>query len=388
MRRRGPGVLPEPSTHRAGLSGVKRITGVRRAVGLAVVVAPLAMLLATSGAEAKGGSKFFGLNWSAHHDRDWSEKDARKLRESGAKTVRWSMFWARIERSPGQFDWSTQDKVVGDLAAKGIKVLPILSGTPSWLADSPSKPPLDSKKERDAWKEYLREAVKRYGPQGAYWGGPYQADHPGKSARPITIWQVWNEPNLVSHWKPHPSPSGYAHLLELSHKAIEDASPRAKVMFAGMPGYSIQINAWDFLRSVYHQHGARNAFDIAALHPYSHNPRQMLHSVKHMRKVMHKQGDGHKPLWITEIGWGSLPKNATPYHLTKGRKGQARILKRSFHALQKKRHRWHIGRVLWFNFRDPRGGSGQGCAFCSSAGLLENDFTPKPSWSAFRSFTH
>ena len=26
-------------------------------------------------------------------------------------------------------------------------------------------------------------------------------------------------------------------------------------------------------------------------------------------------------------------------------------------------------------------------SFCSSAGLLDNDFSPKPSWSAFREFT-
>jgi hypothetical protein len=115
---------------------------------------------------------------------------------------------------------------------------------------------------------------------------------------------------------------------------------------------------------------------------------QMLSSVRLLRRVMNKHGDRHKPLWITEIGWGSLPRHATPYHLTKGKKGQARILKSSFHALKQRRHRWNLGRVLWFNFRDPRGGTGQGCSFCTSAGLLDFDFSPKPSWSAFRSFTH
>jgi hypothetical protein len=159
-------------------------------------------------------------------------------------------------------------------------------------------------------------------------------------------------------------------------------------MFAGMPGYSLQINAWDFMRRVYHKKGAGHAFDIAALHPYAHNVSQMLRSVKRVRKVMSKGGDGHKPLWITEIGWGSAPRKSTPYRLTKGKKGQARILKHAFRALKKKRHPWHLGRVLWFNFRDPRGGGVKQCSFCPSAGLLKHDFTPKPSWSAFRSFTH
>jgi Glycosyl hydrolase catalytic core len=359
----------------------------RRVIGLAAVATLLVLLVAPS-AQAKGGSRLFGLNWSALRDRDWSGKDARMLGKSGAKTVRWSMFWARIERSPDQFDWTRPDRVVGDLASKGIKVLPILAGTPDWLASSPSKPPLSSKEERNAWKNYLRKAAKRYGPKGAYWSGPYQADHPGKRARPITVWQIWNEPNLVSHFKPHPSPGRYVRLLKLSRPAIRDADHGAKLMFAGMPGYSHQIDAWDFMRRAYRTRGAAHAFDIAALHPYSHSVPQMLDSVKRVRKVMSKNGDGHKALWITEIGWGSAPRKATPYRLTKGKKGQARILRHSFRALKHKRQHWHIKRVLWFNFRDPRGGGVEQCSFCPSAGLLEHNFDSKPSWSAFRSFTH
>jgi polysaccharide biosynthesis protein PslG len=359
----------------------------RRMTGLAAV-ATVFVLLAVASAQAKGGSSFFGLNWSALHDHAWSGKDARMLKKSGAKTLRWSMFWARIERSPGQFDWSVQDEVIGDLASKGIRVLPILSGTPDWLANSPSDPPIKSQKQRNAWTNFLREAVQRYGPNGAYWSGPYQADHPRKRARPIKIWQVWNEPNITSHFKPHPSPARYVDLLKLSHNAIEDADPGAKVMFAGMPGYSTQINAWDFLRLAYGQKGVKHAFDIVALHPYAHNVDQMLHEVSSVRHAMHNAGDGQTPMWITEIGWGSLPKNATPYRLTKGRKGQAKVLKHAFHALKQRRRHWHIGRVLWFNFRDPSGGSAEGCSFCTSAGLLQNNFTPKPSFSAFQSFTH
>jgi hypothetical protein len=158
-------------------------------------------------------------------------------------------------------------------------------------------------------------------------------------------------------------------------------------MFAGMPGYSNDINAWDFLRRAYKKHGLRNEFDVAALHPYGHTIHQMLAEMQRVRKVMRKSGDGRKPMWVTEVGWGSLPENATPYHLTKGKKGQAKILKQAFRALKDKRHDWHIKKVLWFNFRDPRGGGVDKCSFCSSAGLLNNNFSAKPSWAAFRKFT-
>ncbi len=365
---------------------MRRVTGDGRLLGrLAAVaaVATFAVLLAAPSAGASGSS-FFGLNYAF---RDIRGKDVRKLSKSGAGTVRWSFFWARIEHFSGKFNWDSSDEVVGDLASKGIRVLPILYGTPSWVAKSPDDAPIGSQEARDAWRQFLTEAVKRYGPDGSYWAGPYQEEHPGEPAVPIETWQIWNEPNLKSHWAPRPSPGGYAKLLEISDAAVKDADSSAKVMFAGMPGYSNDIDAWDYLRRVYAKHGVSDDFDLAALHPYGHTIHQMLAEMQRVRSVMRKSGDGHKPMWVTEIGWGSLPENATPYHLTKGRKGQAKILKQAFRALKKKRHDWHIRKVLWFNFRDPRGGAVDTCSFCSSAGLLEYDFSPKPSWSAFREFT-
>ena len=230
-------------------------------------------------------------------------------------------------------------------------------------------------------------AVKRYGPGGSYWRLHYKLDHPGKRALPIKTWQVWNEPNLQSAMNP-PKPGTYVKLLKLSEGAIKGADSHAKVMFAGMPGYSGNVNAWDFLNRAYRKKGAAKAFDVAALHPYAHNVKQMMGEVKRFRHVMQKHGDGHTPLWITEIGWGSLPKKATPFGQTKGKKGQARILKHALKALKNKRHHLHIKKVLWFNFRDPKGGSVEHCSFCSSAGLLEHDAQPKPSWQAFRGLTH
>lgn len=352
----------------------------RRAVGLAVATAILAVLVATPSAQAKG--RLFGLNFSFH---ELSDKDARKLDKSGAKTVRWTFFWPRIERKPGEFDWAAVDKLVGDLASRKIKVLPTLYGSPRWLESATVKPPLDSQSARDEWADFVSAAVKRYGPQGSYWTGPYLAAHPGERALPIGTWQVWNEPNLKGAMNP-PSPGVYVRLLKLSHGAITDADARAKVMFAGMPAYSGDINAWDFLKRVYRKHGARY-FDIAALHPYARTVGQVRKEIRRVRHAMAKGGDRRAPLWLTEIGWGSLPKNATQYGLTKGLQGQKRILKRAFRMLKKKHRRWHIRRVLWFNFRDAQGGQVKTCSFCSSAGLLEHDFEPKPAWRAFRHFT-
>jgi hypothetical protein len=352
----------------------------RRLTGLAVV-ATIALLLAVPSAQAKGGSRMFGLNYAF---RDLSDKDAGKLDQSRAKTVRWMFHWPGIETSQGNFDWSAADKLVGDLAASGIRVLPTLYGSPRWVEGSAAKPPIDSQQARVAWQRFLRAAVNRYGPGGSFWTIQYPLSHPAKPALPIGAWQIWNEPNLRSHFAPRPSPGGYARLLKLSHEAIKQQDASASVMFAGMPGYSDDINAWRFLKRVYGKLGKEPAFDIAALHPYALTVHQMLGEIKRFRKVMRKHGDGRKPLWITEIGWGSGPPTRTG--LTEGKKGQARMLKRSFRALKHRRSRYHIKQVLWFSFRDP-GGQTQGCRFCATAGLLKTNLKPKPAWWAFKSFT-
>ena len=356
----------------------------RRVMGL-VAMAIVAALLVAPAAEAKGAKKLFGLNYSF---RDISGKDAKMLKKSGAKTVRWIMYWPRIEPSSGHFDWSVADKLVGDLAAKGIRVLPIMWGSPRWVESSAVTPPLGSQAARNAWQDFLRAAVKRYGPDGKFWKGPYKAAHGHKPPRPITTWEIWNEPNLRTAMNP-PSPSVYADLLKLSHNAIKDADRHADVMFGGLLSHSPGgPTATNFLDQFYNQSGARKMFDVAALHAYASGVQKMLEDVHHLRNVMGKNGDRNKPLWIAELGWGSLPANPANGGQTKGLQGQKRVLTQSFKALKKKRKRWHIPRVLWFNFRDPAGGNTRICAYCTSAGLLKNDYQPKPAWDAFRKFTH
>jgi hypothetical protein len=356
----------------------------RRVVALAAAAVAAAILLvpaAEAGATTPAG--FFGLNY---YFKGITSGDVLYLKKSGAKTVRWRMNWSNIEPSSGHFDWSAPDAVVGDLAAQGIRVLPVMWGSPSWVASSAITPPIGTQKQRDAWSGFLSAAIKRYGPQGNYWTGAYRTQHPGKAPLPINTWQIWNEANLSRAMNP-PTPSTYAKLLTLSHTVIKQADPKAKVMFAGLLSHPNGATAWDFLRGVYQQPGARHAFDIMASNPYSSSVSRMLDDLGHIRQTMAANGQGPKPLWITEVGWGSDPVNSANVGQTKGMQGQRKILVQAFNALEQKRSAWRIGKVLWWNFRDPAGGKSSNCSFCTSAGLLTNDFKTKPAWSAFLSFT-
>jgi hypothetical protein len=357
----------------------------RRVVALAAAAVAAAILCVPSTeARAATPAGFFGLNYAFN---DITGGDVLYLKKSGATRVRWMMKWQRIEPKPGTWNWSEPDKLIGGLAAQGIRVVPVMWGSPSWVASSAITPPIGTRKQRDAWSAYLRAAIKRYGPGGNYWSGAYRSQHPGRTPVPINTWQVWNEANLKSAMSP-PKPTTYAQLLTLSHTVIRQADPKARVMFAGLlshpPGGA---TAWTFLRDVDQQPGARNAFDIMASNAYSPSVSGMLDDLHHIRQTMAANGQGPKPLWISEVGWGSDPVKSANGGYTRGMTGQRKILIQAFNALLKKRSVWRIRKVLWFNFRDPAGAHTQICAYCTSAGLLTNAFKPKPSWSAFLGYT-
>ena len=132
-----------------------------------------------------------------------------------------------------------------------------------------------------------------------------------------------------------PTPSTYAKLLTLSHAVIKQADPKAKVMFAGLLSHPNGATAWDFLNDVYKQPGARYAFDIMASNAYSSSVSRMLDDLSHIRQTMAANGQGPKPLWITEVGWGSDPADTA--RGTKGMLGQRKILIQAFNALLQKR---------------------------------------------------
>jgi hypothetical protein len=334
-------------------------------------------------APARPGAEFYGV---VYPFPTLEKADLPRLDRAHVKSVRWNFFWPTIEPSKGTFNWTQTDRMIGGLASHGIRVLPVLYGSPAYAGSKSTTPPIGSAGARDAWQDFLREAVQRYGPNGSFWTSPlgYQAKHAGDPVLPITEWQIWNEPNLKHYFTPRPSPRRYATLLRISHNAITGVDSGAKIVLAGMPGYG-DVNAWTFLDRLYKIQGFRNDFDVAAIHPYAPNLHYLKREIRKMRAVLVKHGDRNKELDPTELGWGSHRKDR--HGLNQGTKGQARLLKKSFSVLTRKHKAWNIGGLYWFEFRDPEKGKGGGCTFCDSAGLLKHNGHPKPSWRAYRHFT-
>ncbi len=353
-------------------------------------------LVAPSTAGAATRSEFFGIvqgQFDAEGQLD--DIDLQGMEAAKVRTDRFELSWRGAEPSQGTFNWTGPDHFVGALASHGIRALPFIWKSPSWVAKGANTPPIDTAAHEQAWRDFLQAAVARYGRGGTYWGAPYHREYGAGAVRlPIRSWQIWNEPNLRKFFDPGGSNAElarhYAELLRISSAAIKAQNPSAQVVLAGSPGYPPKggPRAWEFLNQLYAATPkVKNYFDVAALHPYASNLDHVRIEIQKFRAVMNNHGERSKALWITELGWGSDPPDQ--FGINQGPVGQQQLLSKTYEMVLENRSAWNIQRLFWFLWRDPDPNSSfaRRCSFCASAGLLRYNRTKKRSYGAFAGFT-
>src|SRR3954451_14793099 len=85
----------------------------------------------------------------------------------GVGIVRQPFDWSRVERSPGDYDFSVYDDYVGKAAAAGVSVLPGLARPPEFRPRGPagsSSPARYPPASNAAYADFVAAAVRRYGP--------------------------------------------------------------------------------------------------------------------------------------------------------------------------------------------------------------------------------
>jgi hypothetical protein len=355
----------------------------RRAFATATLCAVIALgALAGAGPASAAPKEFFGIVPQS----ELSNSDLERMVQARVGTVRFPLSRTVVEQSDNQFNFSGVDDLVGDLAAAGIRPIPNLSGGPGFGNVDGRVLPVGSAEDRAQWQEFLRVAAARYGPGGQYWTNPslFPAQHPGAQPMPVETWQVWNEQNGPKHAR-KPNPRKYAELVKISHSAITGAAPDATILLGGMfgePKGKGGIKAWTFLKRIYKSKGVKKAFDGVAIHPYSPDVAGIVDQIKRIRGVLRKR-DRRASVWMTELGWGSSPQG----RLGVGTNKQAKLLKKSFKLLLKRRGKWKIGGVMWYTWRDAAQGQAP-CEWCVTAGLFgANGFDPKPAYTQYVRFT-
>lgn len=275
-------------------------------------------------------------------------------------------------------DWSLLDRIVALAASRGLSLLPVVQGTPAWATADGSADASTPPSSPTLYARFMATLAERYGSRGAFWDA-----NPGLPRRPIRYWQVWNEPNLSDFWREQPFAPGYVRLLRAARSALREADPKSRVVLGALVNRS-----WTALARIYRQPGARRAFDVVAIHPFSHKVGSSLVILATVRKVMTRNRDRHKPLWATEVSWPSAKgKLSSPgYGWETTERGQALRVEKTYTLFGRRRtrRRLRLQRVFWYSWlsadRDPT----RSFDYAGLRTIGPNGGEPKPAFAAFR----
>jgi polysaccharide biosynthesis protein PslG len=214
--------------------------------------------------------------------------------------------WNAVEPRRGRWDWSRYDTYYEDILHHGLKPLIVAIGGPCWAAtrciNGVGVP--DPRADAD-WAEYARRLAGRY--------------------RDATGIEVWNEPNSVRQFPPHPDAVRFTTLLAEAYRAIKGVDPKLPVISGGLlpttTTGSFGVSDAQFLAAMYRA-GAARYMDAIGAHPYpiafaaggasSYDPDATEQDLDRLRAVRNAAGDGSKPIWITEMGVSTEPGGGFP----------------------------------------------------------------------------
>ena len=144
------------------------------------------------------------------------------------------------------------DRVIGALAERHMTALPVVLNAPKWDTAKPSyKGQIFAHvpKKFGAYTRFLKALVHRYGHGGTFWD-----EHPEIEPRPLKQIQPWNEPNIRPFWNIKPWDRKFVSLARASYKAIKQADPSVKVVFAGLSRLDAEPNVHPHILTSSHPH--------------------------------------------------------------------------------------------------------------------------------------
>jgi hypothetical protein len=345
----------------AGQDAHKRF-GLAPLVGVALALAFLLSISLPSHASAVEPGVVSDLSWGiSSADK---QKTATAMVDAGVRWTRIGIGWHDMEPSKGSYSsWNLQDDDAAVQAAHnaGVKIVLDVLETPQWASGSTNK--YAAPKNPQDLADFMSFLANRY--QGK-----------------VQAYEIWNEENISRFWPSGPNAAAYTQLLKASYPAIKAADPSAQVVFGG-----VSTNDYPYIEAAYAA-GAKGYFDVMAVHPYTckspdsyslNGSRISQYSYLGYREVhnsMVAAGD-NKPIWFTEMGWSS--RSGSPCTAV-DEQTQASYLTRAYQLAEQDPY---VQVALWYMFREV---SWSGSTDVDGYGLMHNDFTPKPAYSAFRDY--
>jgi hypothetical protein len=340
---------------------------------------------------AHAGLNPYGINTFLEQEvEDWKiHRSLQLISEAGFKWIRQEFPWEDIEiegkgifvdhRQGGEVSsWQKYDHIV-DLAEEyGLQLIVRLDNPPAWSRAAGNEagtlaPPDDFADYGD----FVYAVVSRY---------------KGR----IKYYQIWNEPNIYPEWGEAPvNPEAYTELLKVGYTRAKEADPDVVILSAGLaPTTEVSDrNLMDltFLQRMYDA-GARDYFDILSVQGYGlwNGPtdrriepdRANFGRVMLIRELMVQNGDAHKPIWASEVGWNALPKDfdGFPYY---GRVSEELQAEYSAAAYRLAQEEWPwMGVMSYWFFRRPSDHEKNQAFYYFR--MMEPDFSAHPVYYALQ----
>lgn len=237
---------------------------------------------------------------------EWKVKRSLEMvREMGAGWIVEFFPWAYVEPNrPGEGEWKHSDMVIRHAEAQGLKVIARLGYAPEWARPQETTPLYLDEDGYDDFGNYVFEFVSRY-------------------RNTVDTIVVWNEPNLSLEWGFRPvDPVAYTEMLRIAYTRAKEANPDVQVLGGALaptlapPGSEWGMDDLAYLQAMYDA-GAASWFDALAVHAYGGKfppdepaaPDAINFArTELLRAVMVANGDGDKPIMITEAGWNDHPR--------------------------------------------------------------------------------
>lgn len=313
-----------------------------------------------------------------------------RLRAAGVTYIREDLSWAAVERRPGEYSWRSTDRWMAQAAKRGLHVIAILNGPPSWVT---VRPPSSDGVIED-YAAFAQAVVRRYGRSGTFW-----RKRPGLPKSPIAYYDIWNEPYVARFWGAPPDPVAYANMFIRVSAALKAVDRRARVMLEAdtrvlTPGSPLR----PFLGPMLEAAPALGRFvDAVSVHPYQGGgasprvctpfqpPRGIAYDwlatatefcrIRDVRRILDAGGLEHAELWVTEIGWSTASEAASAVT----EETQARYVRQTFQLLRRDLRNLIDG-FVWYEYQGP---GGDPYSREAHFGLVRANGTRKPGWLTF-----
>ena len=337
----------------------------------------LAALFLVSGFSVSVHAEGIGACTHMAQGRD-QQKTCTAALNANLPVVRDEVHWGTVERVKGQLSFPERARWVESAAANGIRCLAVLTyGNPIYDFGQPTQADLDAgaawdctipvrdgNPETTADDEYFDAYIRYVDFVSKHFAGKVEA------------YEIWNEPDLRYFNTKDAAAAEYAELLKAAYQTIKQNDPDVTVLGGAIAFRTEYIDG--MMKA-----GAGSYMDGLSVHYYlgtSAPEKRARNRLDDYRDVLVKYGYDKMPVWVTETGWA----NSNVDEQT-----QAQYIVRNAIFYDEFLLDYGIeGQYFTYELQDSSITSDVlgGEEYENSLGLYKNDFTPKVSAGAVKTF--